>query len=197
MTVPAITSLLAEIPSTDLFLKELDDGRHAVQHSGGAVFLYRNTPEGVAYAKLAVEAMKALNQQPGTATRHAAMSAVAPTELAAGGTLPQQFQSKIEGVLALNPAFSSVPVKLLSKLLYAAIAPLVNPDSLEQASASPERVEPRPGDQSPAAQRLAGVESFCDFLITHGDQFSMPSESALLAYANNWNESQNGGQAAA
>ncbi|WP_162957965.1 hypothetical protein, partial [Pseudomonas aeruginosa] len=76
MTVPAITSLLAEIPSTDLFLKELDDGRHAVQHSGGAVFLYRNTPEGVAYAKLAVEAMKALNQQPGTATRHAAMSAV-------------------------------------------------------------------------------------------------------------------------
>ncbi|MEI4791893.1 hypothetical protein [Pseudomonas aeruginosa] len=35
MTVPAITSLLAEIPSTDLFLKELDDGRHAVQHSGG------------------------------------------------------------------------------------------------------------------------------------------------------------------
>ncbi|EMP4334334.1 hypothetical protein ACR3H8_19920 [Pseudomonas aeruginosa] len=197
MTVPAITSLLAEIPSTDLFLKELDDGRHAVQHSGGAVFLYRNTPEGVAYAKLAVEAMKALNQQPGTATRHAAMSAVAPTELAEGGTLPQQFQSKIEGVLALNPAFSSVPVKLLSKLLYAAIAPLVNPDSLEQASASPERVEPRPGDQSPAAQRLAGVESFCDFLLTHGDQFSMPSESALLAYANNWNESQNGGQAAA
>lgn len=195
MHTPAIKRLIAEVPSTELFLKPLDDGRPAIQNSSGPVFIYRNTEEGSAYAKLVVEALRSLSA---TDTPTAAAPTEAPLALAEGSPLEQQFLNSIEKVLKMNKAFEAVPAKLLSKLLYAAIAPLVNPACLQAQASTFEQGEKRAvGQQSPAAQRLEGVESFCNFLLSHGDQFSMPSEAALLSYANNWNESQNGGQAAA
>lgn len=185
------TELLASVPSADLYYSEIEPGKPAVFAGKEPVLRCRDTASGRAYAHLVIGAVKALQK---TSCEASIDATVAPDEPSSTISLKAQMQTRIDTVLKLQPAFQGVPVTILTKLIYAALEPLINPVANEvEQSASITSPVPKAGTKEVAAIRTEAVGSFCNFLLAHADSHELPSDDALSMYANNWDQTMNVG----
>lgn len=183
-----LKQLLNAVPTPALHLQAMGEGQPAIFAGEQAMLRYRNSPEGCAYAALVVAAVNALPTLLAAQERPASEPALAGGVPDTDTPLARQMEEKIAQVLALQPEFRKASTKLLTKLIYAAIEPLVLPSSEACQPAAPVAA---PNAKEIQAIRLEAVNDFCGFLLEKGESTHLPSEDALSIYASNWHASQN------
>ncbi len=182
-----LIDLINQAPKGQLHIQAIDHGKPAIYLGNEPMLRYRDTPEGEAYAQLVVGAVNALprllvNPEHGDGNEVSCSS------------IEEQMHSKIAAVLNLNRAFQAQHAKMLTKLIFAAIKPLVMPGTVDPILSTPIL---GPAENNTFDARLEGVQDFCSYLLGHADTHDLPSEDTLINFATNWDKSQRSKNAAA
>lgn len=159
---------LSALPQAPLHHASTADGSFEIRSGDQLVFRHNGSPSSELYSAVLDTAVAA------------APSLSYTTEPVDRGGLETLVADVLKVTTRLHPSFAAAPLGLLSKLLTA---------SLETAGHFPS--EASAAGTSLAETRLAAVNSFCEFLLSTGDPFDMPSEQALSLYAERWNALSN------
>lgn len=191
MSTLNLKQLLAAVPTPALHLQAMADDKPAIFAGDQAVLRYRNSPEGRAYAALVVGAVNALPKLLAAHERPASEPDQSGGDPKTDTPLCRLMEEKIAQVLALQPEFRKASSKLLTKLLYAAIEPLMLPSSDAGQVGQPAAPVAAPNAKEIQTIRLEAVNDFCGFLLEKGESTHLPSEDTLSVYASNWHATQN------
>lgn len=161
---------VAALPNTPLRHVATLDGQREMWAGDELIFRHADSPAAIAYTAALDIAVAAKQAMPASG-----MAREVSCEL------ERLVDDVLRVVTRLHPTFSVLPVSLLAKLLIA---------GLEQQRSSP-FAPPTTTPGTTADQRRDAVSSFCEFLLTNGDSFDLPSEQALRSYAERWNALRN------
>lgn len=184
-TKAGLTKLLKAVPGELLRIQPIAPGKPAIYAGQNPVVRYRDSQEGEAYAELIVAAVNAL---PGLLGGSPAPEDDEEREI----PVRARIESVIaKSVLALHPDFKAVSAKLLTKLIFSAIEPLLF--HTQESYAAPvggpsDSVIPKDAKEL-RALRLTAVEDFCTYLLQRADTHDIPSEDALTVFVTNWDNS--------
>jgi hypothetical protein len=106
------------------------------------------------------------------------------------GECPSAIESKIAQTLSMQAGFKGGAAERWSKILYSAIAPLIDGETPFDEP-NPARGQGLAAGHSDPSVRLEAVVAFSKFLLSKGDSESMPNPFALEEMVNSWNAAYN------
>jgi hypothetical protein len=106
------------------------------------------------------------------------------------GVCSSAIEAKIALTLSMQAGFKGGAAERWSKILYAAIEPLIDGETPLNVP-KPAHGEGLGAGQSDPSVRLEAVVAFSKFLLSKGDSESMPNSFALEEMVNSWNAAHN------